>query len=291
MSPEEARSRPRQPAKIRSALLALGVHAAFFSLIFFGVSWQSRPTPPVQAELWSQLPPGKPVEPRAEPPPAQTPPEPEKVEPRPEPNAEPKPKPAPAKAEPPRPDPAIAEKKERERKERERKERDRKEQERQKELEKKKELEKRELERKERETRALKQAAEAKAKAETDAKAAAKAAAEAKVAAEAKAAADAAEAARQEEFNRYVNGIKAKIRGKANVPDSVRGNPRLQVRIRILPGGDVLDIVITRPSGNPVYDTAIERAIRSAQPLPVPPASSELFPRFRDLILNIEHER
>ena len=53
----------------------------------------------------------------------------------------------------------------------------------------------------------------------------------------------------------------------------------------------MLDIAITRSSGNRVYDTAIERAIRSAAPLPVPPADSELFPQFRDLILNIEHER
>ncbi len=63
------------------------------------------------------------------------------------------------------------------------------------------------------------------------------------------------------------------------------------MRIRILPGGEVLDIAITKRSGNPTYDSAIERAIRSAQPLPVPPADSELFPQFRDLNLNIKHDR
>jgi colicin import membrane protein len=71
----------------------------------------------------------------------------------------------------------------------------------------------------------------------------------------------------------------------------VTGKPNVHVRIKILPGGDVLDIQVTKSSGNRAYDTAIERAIRSAQPLPVPPADSELFPQFRDLILNIEHER
>ncbi|MGZ5105932.1 MAG: TonB C-terminal domain-containing protein, partial [Usitatibacter sp.] len=61
--------------------------------------------------------------------------------------------------------------------------------------------------------------------------------------------------------------------------------------IRVLPGGEVLDIAITKRSGNPTYDAAIERGIRSASPLPVPAANSELFPQFRDLNLNIKHER
>ena len=75
------------------------------------------------------------------------------------------------------------------------------------------------------------------------------------------------------------------------MPETVSGKPSVQVRIRILPGGEVLEIAVTRSSGNKLYDTAIERAIRSASPLPVPPPESELFPQFRDLILNIEHDR
>jgi len=101
----------------------------------------------------------------------------------------------------------------------------------------------------------------------------------------------AATAARQSEIDRWRAQIQAKIRGRANVPDTVTGNPEVQVRIRILPGGEVLDISVTKRSGNSTYDAAIERAIRSASPLPVPPADSELFPLFRDLNLNIRHER
>ena len=73
--------------------------------------------------------------------------------------------------------------------------------------------------------------------------------------------------------------------------DTVVGNPEVQVRIRVLPGGEVLDITVTKRSGNPTYDSSIERGIRSASPLPVPPANSELFPQFRELSLNIRHER
>ena len=45
------------------------------------------------------------------------------------------------------------------------------------------------------------------------------------------------------------------------------------------------------PRTNPAYDSAIERGIRSASPLPVPPPNSELFPQFRELNLNFRHER
>jgi colicin import membrane protein len=88
-----------------------------------------------------------------------------------------------------------------------------------------------------------------------------------------------------------VQKIKAKIRGVANVPDTVTGNPQIELRLRILPGGEVLEATVVKPSGNRAYDAAIERAIRSAQPLPVPEANSELFPQFRDLTLVIRHER
>ena len=41
-----------------SGLLALVVHALFFLLLLFGLSWRvEKPTPPVQAQLWMSLPP------------------------------------------------------------------------------------------------------------------------------------------------------------------------------------------------------------------------------------------
>ena len=36
-----------QPGRVRAVLLALVVHALFFGLIVFGVSWQSSPSPPI----------------------------------------------------------------------------------------------------------------------------------------------------------------------------------------------------------------------------------------------------
>ena len=110
-APQEppALERRAQPGRIRSFVLAVVVHAAFFALIVFGVTWQSRPAPPVQAELWDKLPPAK-AETRSPPKAVEPPPEP----PRPEP-----PTPVLPKPEPPRPDPEIALKAEREKRLRE----------------------------------------------------------------------------------------------------------------------------------------------------------------------------
>jgi len=278
--------RAREPGKIRSLLLALAVHGAFFALIVFGVSWQSRPTPPLQAELYKELPPGKPAAPKPDPAPEPPKPEPPKPEP---PKPEP-PKPEPAKPvppkvepkpEPPKPDPAIAEKKERERKEKERKEKA--------ERDKQEKLEKQRRE--EAEKKRAADEAEKKRKAEEDKARQAKARAEAQAKAAAEQAAREAASARESEINAWRGRIRDKIRGRANVPDTVTGRPVVAVRITLLPGGEVLDIRVEKSSGNRIFDEAIVRAIRSASPLPVPPASSELFPQFRDLRLNIDHDR
>jgi colicin import membrane protein len=258
--PPSAQEKPRQPGRIRAVFLAVVVHAAFFGLIIFGVTWQSRPEAPVQAELWSKLPPApraKAVEPE--------PPKPEPAKPEP---PRPEPPKADAKPPPPKPEAAIAEKREREKREklekldREKKKDDEARKKREKEDAAKK---KRDDEVKRKEDERLQREAE-KARAE-------------------------ATKARQSEIERYKSAIQAKIRQRANVPDNVIGNPEVQVLIRVLPGGEVLDITITKRSGNPTYDSAIERGIRSASPLPVPPANSELFPQFRELNLNFRHER
>lgn len=290
LPPEEPPQLARrgEPGRIRAILLAVIVHAAFFALIVFGVSWQVRPTPPVQAELWSQLPPAK-SDPKPEPPkPEPPPPEPPKPEPpKPEP-PKPDPKPEPPKPEPPKPDPEIALKAEREKKERERLETERLEREKRERLERQKQDEaKKKREQEEAAKKKREQEEAAKKKREDD-----KRRAEEELARKAaEQAREAAAAARRSEFDGWVEKIRGKIRGRANVPDSVTGNPEVTFRIRILPGGEVLDIQLTKRSGNPAYDSAIERAIRSASPLPVPPANSELFPQFRDLNLQIRHER
>lgn len=42
------------------------------------------------------------------------------------------------------------------------------------------------------------------------------------------------------------------------------------VRVRIMPGGDVIDAQVIQSSGNAVFDRSVERATRKAAPLPLP---------------------
>ena len=256
-----ARGRGPQPGRARALVLAIAVHAAFLALIVFGVSWQSVPTAPVVAQLWDSLTPPK----RATSPPTPAPqPKPQPTPPPPQPQPQPEAKPTPAQ-----PDPEIAAKAERERKKLAAQEEA-----------KRKKLEEEDARRKkEREDAARHKREDEELRKEQQ---------QAKQEAEQRAAV--AASARQAEMQKYVDEIKRKILSRANVPDTVPTGTELTVRIRILPGGDVLDISVTR-STSPTYSAAIERAIRSAQPLPVPDPTSELFPQFRDLNLNFKHER
>ncbi len=43
------------------------------------------------------------------------------------------------------------------------------------------------------------------------------------------------------------------------------------VRFRIMENGDVVDVRITHPSGDPSYDLSVERAVKAVNPLPPPP--------------------
>jgi colicin import membrane protein len=270
--PPTAPEKPRQPGRIRAVFLAVVVHAAFFALIVFGITWQSRQEAPVQVELWDKLPPApksKAVEPE--------PPKPEPEPPKPEPPKPEPPKPEPpkpeVKPEPPKPDPAVVQKLEREK-------RDRLEKEKREKLERKKKEDEEAKKKREKEEVAKKKADDEKKRREEE-----------RAKREAEKAREQAAQLRKKEADAYIDKIRAKVQARANVPDTVVGNPEVTVKVRVLPGGEVLDITVTKKSGNPTYDAAIERGIRSASPLPVPPASSELFPQFRELNLNIRHER
>ena len=301
MDQPAALQKRRQPGRGRAIVLAIIVHAAFLALIVFGVRWQSLPTVPVAADLWNTIPTTK----KAAPPPPQPKPQPSPPKPQP---APPPPQPAktaqfgpspPPPAAKPLPQPTQAEIAEKAAREKARRDKEAADKKAQQEAAAKKAQE---------EAAAKKAQAEAAARKKADEEAAAKkkaqeAAARKKREEEQKRLAEqiakaeeadrerqAAATARQMEIQSWVDKIKAKILNRAVVPDTVATGTEVNVRIRILPGGDVLDITVTR-SESPTYSAAIERAIRSAQPLPVPPANSDLFPEFRDLNLNFRHER
>ena len=259
-----------EPGRLPAALLAIIVHSAFFALIVFGVSWQVKLPEPAIAELWDQLPPMQNVRevlpPTPEPEPEVIKPDPPKVE-----EVEPKLQPKIEKA-PPQPSQADIqlqakrlklEKAEREKQLREEKA-----------LKEKQKLAEVEKKRKDDEVKqkAVQKLAEDRARAEQAAKEAV------------------AATARNAAQTDYANKIAKLIRDRANIPDSVTGRPELAVRLRMLVNGVILDAQVVRPSGDKVYDDAVERAINGIRNWPQP-ENADLFGGRRELNLNIRHER
>jgi len=275
------RKRP-EPGRILAIILALLVHGAFLLLLVFGVNWQSKKPELVQAELWSKLPPMKVVEPNVEPQPLPPPPPPT-----------PPPQPIPPKLEPKPepPQPNLADIELKKRQEKARKEKIEREQ---RELEDKKKKDdeakkKREAEDKKKKDDEAKQKREAedKIKKEEEAKKLAQqmADAAAKKAAEDKARAQGE--ARKKVIDDWSEEIRALVRRRANVPETVTGNPVIQVRLKLLVNGVVFEGQIAKASGNRVYDEAVERAIAGIRQWPVP-TDPEVFRNNREIILNIE---
>ena len=233
-----------EPYKLPAGALALAVHAAFFVLLYFGVSWQAQPPQGMVVDIWDSLPEVKnnhtkvapPEEVQPEPP---KPPEPQKLEEPPK-LAEPV-----QPVEPPKADIDLAEKK--------------------KPKDKPVELQKPPVEHKPVEPTEAEKVQQA-AQAEQERARAEQAAAIGKVVDEHKA------------------RIVAKIRRNIVMPPDVPDNAKAEFDVTLLPGGSVLSAKLVRPSGNEAYDSAVERAILKAQPLPLPPDVA-LFNKFRELHL------
>jgi colicin import membrane protein len=68
----------------------------------------------------------------------------------------------------------------------------------------------------------------------------------------------------------YIDKIRTKIRSNVVVPSGINGNPEAVFDVVQIPSGDVISVKLFKPSGNQLYDDAVERAIRKASPLPKP---------------------
>ncbi len=94
------------------------------------------------------------------------------------------------------------------------------------------------------------------------------------------------DAAREREHqsivDKHVEIIRQKVTRNWRRPAGSVAGLACTVRVRILPGGGVRDVQITRSSGDKHFDHSVERAVKKAEPLPLP-ADRALFDRFRDL--------
>ena len=262
--------------RVISGALALAMHLLFLALLVFGVAWQKHETRAVIVDLWSELPPlpkPKPVPaPEVKPEPPAPPPKAEvKPAPKPEPRIEPKPV--------PKPDIALKEKEERERKAREQALAEKKKREEQALAEKKRREAEALAEKKRREEKARLAALKVQQEKEAEAQRLAREQAEAQ---RRLAAAEAAERARL--IDEYKRRIADKIKRYIVQPPNLEGNPEVEFAVTVLPGGEVLDVRTRRASTLAAWDSAVERAIRRAQPLPLPP-DPLLMREFRELNL------
>ena len=234
-------------------LLAAVVHILLVGALFFSVQWRSQAPTAVAVEVWRSGPAPLPApiikpEPLPEPPP---PPPPPKVE------AKPEPKPLPPKVETPPVKPDIAVKDDKKKKEEPKKPEPKPEEVPKKPEPKKEEPKKPEPERRSFDDelqRELKQAQQQKAVHDQRARA------DAELRQLGQAQAELAASALQRGLASYMDKIRGKIKGK---PEGI-------FDVTQLPTGEIINVKISKSSGNRALDEAIERAIRKSDPLPLP---------------------
>ena len=290
-----------EPTSKTALALSAAVHAVLVAALFFGVQWKNEQPGGAPVDVYFGNPAALPPLPRPTPDP----------EPTPVPDQKPLPKPEPKAVETPKIDPQIAikDKERREKEEKEKLEKERLEKEKaeklkkqkQEEEQKQKEEEKKKREQKEKE--ALRTAEMAK-EADRDLKHAQQLRSsetvrsmQSELDAELKglrgspngsptgnssgSKASAGDATSRSK-NAYIENIRKKIRGNTVLPPGIQGNPEAVFKVTQLPSGEIIDIKLSKSSGNKALDEAIERAIKKSDPLPLPDQPN-LFERVLEL--------
>jgi colicin import membrane protein len=109
------------------------------------------------------------------------------------------------------------------------------------------------------------------------------------------AAEQAAAAARADMVSTYSDYIRDRIEGNWSRPPSARRDMQVEIRIRMVPTGQVMSVVVTRSSGDPAFDqsavTAVERVGRFDRLQELARKDPLLFERnFRDISLTFKPE-
>lgn len=242
---------------VLAGMLALLVHAIFFSLLYFGFSWQSHKPPMMMVEMWASLP------------------------------EEPKTEKMLAVVVPPSPPKTIGSKPvlpSRAEIELEHKKKQQFEMEKMAEQAKKNELDKK---RKVEALIARERRATAQLEQEKKLQDERRSLQEARIKSEQARVRSEADTATRTEIDRYKERIQSKIRHNIIMPLDVPADVEARFFVRVLAGGDVAEVILEKSSGNAAYDSAVERAIFRSRPLPVP-SNPELANVFRELRLSLK---
>ncbi len=96
---------------------------------------------------------------------------------------------------------------------------------------------------------------------------------------------------KQTMIDKYMNLIEAKVyQNWIKPPGDLKGKVS-ELQVRLIPSGDVINIELSKSSGDPVYDKSVQAAVKKASPLPLPPADTGLFDVFRDLHLPMRADK
>ncbi|MEJ2399064.1 MAG: cell envelope integrity protein TolA, partial [Gammaproteobacteria bacterium] len=97
--------------------------------------------------------------------------------------------------------------------------------------------------------------------------------------------------AKQDEIDKYMTLIENKIYQHWVMPPATNKGLVCVYEVTLIPTGDVVNIELSKSSGDPVYDKSVKAAIQAASPLPVPPAGDGLFDQFRNLTLPVRADK
>ncbi|TCK17381.1 cell division and transport-associated protein TolA [Thiogranum longum] len=90
------------------------------------------------------------------------------------------------------------------------------------------------------------------------------------------------DSAMQRMIDEYGLYIKEKVQRSWIRPSAGSSSLSCVVNVRLIPGGEVVDVKIVRGSGNAAFDRSVEAAVFKASPLPVPP-DPEVMEKFRSI--------
>jgi len=87
----------------------------------------------------------------------------------------------------------------------------------------------------------------------------------------------------------FTDAISAQVGQRWRIPGNYRNRDdiKTQVRIQMIPGGEVVNVSVVKSSGYPDFDESVMNAVKLASPLPVP--DGPLFDKqFRSLVIEFD---
>jgi colicin import membrane protein len=81
---------------------------------------------------------------------------------------------------------------------------------------------------------------------------------------------------------KYTALIREKVENVWRKPATSKQGLKCTVYVRLIPGGDVMHVEVTKSSGDASFDRSVETAVQKAVPLPLP-ADPALFEKFREI--------